>query len=72
MALARAGVLRGCAVAADRHTADRMREAGLGPVLEPIYTCDRVITATEAGASALGDAIHGLRGPAAATPELPA
>jgi hypothetical protein len=63
--------LHSCAVAADRHSADRLRDAGLGPVIEPVISCERVVTATEAGASALGDELHDLRGPTAATPELP-
>jgi protease I len=64
-----AGVLRGCAVAADDDSADQLRAYGAAPLIAPLVICDHVATTTESGAAALGDAIHDLRGPTAFTRE---
>jgi transcriptional regulator GlxA family with amidase domain len=69
LVLMRAGVLRGSAVAADRESADHLAAFGVAVLFEPLVTHDHVVTTTERGAAALGDAIHDLRGPSRLGPE---
>jgi putative intracellular protease/amidase len=71
LVLAEAGVLHGCAVAADADTDALLRAAGATPVLAPLLVGGHLMTATEAGAAALGDALHDLRGTGAVTHEAP-
>jgi hypothetical protein len=70
LALAAAGLLHSCAVAADERTAERLRRAGAAPLYTPLSDCNPILTATEAGAAALGDALHDLRGPSELGPGL--
>jgi hypothetical protein len=71
LALEAAGLLRGGAVAADPSTADRLCALGLAPLIEPLVIHGRVATATVAGAAALGDSLHDLRGTPETAREVP-
>lgn len=61
LVLAHAGLLARCAVAADKTLAERLREHGAGPVLEPVVTCGRIITAVDAAATELADEVAEFR-----------